>query len=581
MGFFQNFKTIIMKRYILIAICKLFLMSSAFGQYCSPASNPGPGSDYIQAVYTPNYWVGSNGTGAPFNYPYYTDYTSSIIPYKIAQGGSYSLWVLSGPGYLTCAAYIDFNADFDFDDAGELIGQFTGASANQISYINYTVPVTATSGTTRMRLRSGPVLSGPCNLSSFSEAEDYSVFITTGSSPYCYTNFYGFGGPSSYINSVNLGSLSNVTGQNSAPYYTNYTNPPANLNVNGSYTLTVQTGADQNYYAAWIDYNHNNVFNSNEKLGELTNTVPNQNLAFNFSVPSTALSGNTRMRVRNHNSNGVDPCSGTMFGETEDYTVNIQSGPGSCSELFFSEYLEGSSNDKALEIYNPGNSTVNLSFYTIETYNNGSLTVSASYNLSGSLAANSVYVLANPSAGASILSQADATNTIIQFNGKDAVVLKKNGNLIDMIGEVGVNPGSFWSVGTGSTLDHTLVRNFSVSGPQNSWTLSQNEWTSYPINTTSYLGNHSSACNLSGLANLDANNIILSIFPNPFIEYISIESEQYLDNVDYSISDSFGREVLNGKLSGKLTRVSMNKLAQGVYFLKIKELKKSIKLIKL
>jgi hypothetical protein len=86
-------------------------------------------------------------------------------------------------------------------------------------------------------------------------------------------------------------------------------------------------------------------------------------------------------------------------------------------------------------------------------------------------------------------------------------------------------------------------------------------------------------CAASGITN--ELNLGYKVSPNPFIEYISIESEQYLDNVDYSISDSFGREILNGKLSGKFTRVSMNKLAQGVYFLKIKELKKSIKLIKL
>ena len=47
-----------------------------------------------------------------------------------------------------------------------------------------------------------------------------------------------------------------------------------------------------------------------------------------------------------------------------------------CSELFFSEYVEGSSQNKALEIYNPTNQIIDLSNYTIERFSNGSIVVS-------------------------------------------------------------------------------------------------------------------------------------------------------------------------------------------------------------
>ncbi|MBL0343351.1 MAG: lamin tail domain-containing protein [Bacteroidetes bacterium] len=555
------------KNLILAISASLFLMSNAIAQYCSPTSNPGPGTNYIQGVYTPNYWAGITASGSPSNYPYYTDYTSIVVPYEIAQGGLYSLWVLSGPSTLTCAAYIDFNGDFDFTDPGELIGQFTGASANQVSYINYTVPVTALVGTTRMRLRSGLVSAGPCTPSSFSEAEDYTVNIAAGSYPYCYPNFGGFRGPSSFINSVSLGSISNVTGLNPPPVYINYTNLSTNVNTGGNYSLIVQSSADPNYFAAWIDYNHDNTFSTNEKLGELDNSLPFENLSFNFNVPATALSGITRMRVRNHNSSGVDPCSNTMYGETEDYAVNIVGGGGgSCNELFFSEYLEGSSNDKALEIYNPGSTAINLAPYTIETYNNGSTTASATYSLTGTLASNDVFVIANPSASTAILSLADATNTICQFNGNDAVVLKKNGNILDVIGEVGVNPGTFWSVGTGSTLDHTLVRNFNITGPQNSWTLSQNQWTSHPNNTISFLGSHSSSCDPTGVEDLNSNTTNVSISPNPFNDYVTITLDKSFIEEPYKITDSMGILLSTGMFSEKTNSINLGGLSKGIYF---------------
>ena len=42
-----------------------------------------------------------------------------------------------------------------------------------------------------------------------------------------------------------------------------------------------------------------------------------------------------------------------------------------CSELFFSEYAEGSYQNKAIEVYNPTNSTIDLSGYRIERFSNG------------------------------------------------------------------------------------------------------------------------------------------------------------------------------------------------------------------
>ena len=66
-----------------------------------------------------------------------------------------------------------------------------------------------------------------------------------------------------------------------------------------------------------------------------------------------------------------------------------------CSELFFSEYVEGSSNNKALEIYNPTTQAIDLGSYTIGRYSNGSASVSDEMTLSGSIGAGETWIVTN------------------------------------------------------------------------------------------------------------------------------------------------------------------------------------------
>ncbi len=170
-----------------------------------------------------------------------------------------------------------------------------------------------------------------------------------------------------------------------------------------------------------------------------------------------------------------------------------------CADLFFSEYLEGTSNTKALEIYNPTNSSINLASYSVKLYTNGSTSVSNSLQLPNkNLAPDDVYVIANSQAVAAILSVADTTSTVTNFNGDDAVVLFKNTDTLDIIGDVGVDPGTNWAVGTGTTVDYTLVRKATVNKGQRNWVTGASEWNVYSVNTTTYLGGHISNC--SGMA---------------------------------------------------------------------------------
>lgn len=192
------------------------------------------------------------------------------------------------------------------------------------------------------------------------------------------------------------------------------------------------------------------------------------------------------------------------------------------NDLFISEYVEGTSNNKAIEIYNGTGTTIDLSAYVVETY-----ATSASYSLqlTGTLANNATIVIANP--GASFVNQAYVTVTsdITFYNGDDAIVLKKNGFVIDSFGQKGVDPGVNWSNNGVATSEQTLRRKATIctgdANPDDAFDPSL-EWESYPQNTFDGLGSHTvSGCSGSGnptcpvptnvqVSNVTANSGLLS-----------------------------------------------------------------------
>ncbi|MDD5571992.1 MAG: lamin tail domain-containing protein, partial [Bacteroidales bacterium] len=163
-----------------------------------------------------------------------------------------------------------------------------------------------------------------------------------------------------------------------------------------------------------------------------------------------------------------------------------------CTELFFSEYIEGSSFNKALEIFNPTDDTIFLANYKVSLYVNGGVTPSNSIQLSGSLAPHDVFVIANSAAALEITAQADLLHSVASYNGNDAVVLQNTttGIILDIIGVIGQNPGINWQVGSGATSEFTLVRKIDVQEGTINWILSATQWDVYPQNTFTYLGSH-------------------------------------------------------------------------------------------
>jgi predicted extracellular nuclease/methionine-rich copper-binding protein CopC len=183
------------------------------------------------------------------------------------------------------------------------------------------------------------------------------------------------------------------------------------------------------------------------------------------------------------------------------------------ADLLISEYIEGPGTNKAIEIYNGTGASVNLATgqYRLELHSNGSVAITANLALTGSIADGDVLVLCNAT-DAAITGVCDVTNTgVINFNGDDAVVLRRNsavagsGDLVDVFGDVGFDPGSEWGTGDVSTADNVLTRKDSVCAGDtglNDDFVPATEWNGFvytatiptpPVSFPS-LGNHTANC---------------------------------------------------------------------------------------
>jgi hypothetical protein len=173
--------------------------------------------------------------------------------------------------------------------------------------------------------------------------------------------------------------------------------------------------------------------------------------------------------------------------------------------IFFSEYAEGSSNNKYLEIYNNSDQTVDLTQYAFPNVSNDPTTVGEyeywnTFDAGATIEPFGIYVIANPSADGAILAEADMTFTYLS-NGDDGFKLvygtEDSFTVVDELGDWQGDPGSGWDVAgvSGGTANHTLVRKSSVQNGS-SWSVSagttaeDSEWIVYDQDTWTYLGSH-------------------------------------------------------------------------------------------
>ncbi|PKR77220.1 hypothetical protein CEY16_10800 [Halalkalibacillus sediminis] len=198
---------------------------------------------------------------------------------------------------------------------------------------------------------------------------------------------------------------------------------------------------------------------------------------------------------------------GVLFILLSSFLITPQVNAEDFDDLIISEYIEGSSYNKALELYNGSGETIDLSEYTIVNFTNGASQdpedgTANSLQLEGQLETGKTFVIVNSRAGENLLNKADlsGSSSALNFNGDDAIAIFKNydessrsGNVIDSIGKVGEDPGSFWGNEDTKTQDQTLVRDYSIkAGDRN---LSDeftpaDEWIAFYKDTFDNLGIH-------------------------------------------------------------------------------------------
>ncbi len=182
------------------------------------------------------------------------------------------------------------------------------------------------------------------------------------------------------------------------------------------------------------------------------------------------------------------------------------------SDLFFSEIIEGSSNNKSIEIYNGTGASIDLAAggYSVQMFFNGSVTPGLTINLTGVIAAGDVFVLSQASANALILAQTDQTSGAGWFNGDDAIVLRRGATVIDSFGQIGVDPGSEWGTGLTSTADNTLRRKAEVTDGDANGTDAFDpsaQWVGFATDTFGGLGSHTVA---GGAALVSINSVSIA-----------------------------------------------------------------------
>ncbi|MBF6607427.1 MAG: lamin tail domain-containing protein, partial [Flavobacterium sp.] len=230
-------------------------------------------------------------------------------------------------------------------------------------------------------------------------------------------------------------------------------------------TLTDLDAATTYYYTAYATDATGTFYGSEQSFTTAGLSTPQNTTASNATTSGFTASWDAVEGATGYN---LDVSTSATFGTTTY-----------AADLFISEYVEGSSNNKYIEVYNGTNAEVNLSDYALQVFPNGATSGQSAASLSGTLAPGATKVVRNSSANLSGTTQYD-TSGATNFNGNDPVALLKNGVQIDVIGEIGSTDLFGENV--------TMRRNSDAAAPGT--TFNSSDWTTLPENTIDGLGSH-------------------------------------------------------------------------------------------
>jgi len=279
------------------------------------------------------------------------------------------------------------------------------------------------------------------------------------------------------------------------------------------------------------------------------------------------------------------------------FGLSAQAQTQDCSELFISEYVVGSGNNRALEIYNPTDAPIDLAGYNVGRFRDGAgtpmLLNEGTGMMTGMIAPYGTYVIVvdkrNPLGTGfeapvddALLAVADVfvnpvyvqSNSPFYFNGDDAVpLIKGTSTLIDIIGRIGEDPGTAWSDANGTwwTVNKTLVRKPTIlKGDTDGLDefLPEVEWDSLPNNTFTNLGWHDCAC--SALSVRDQEPAKMNVFPNPAADKVLMISANK-DIAAIQVYDIIGRQAEEVKMAQgiRTNRLDLTALHDGIYVVRL------------
>lgn len=229
--------------------------------------------------------------------------------------------------------------------------------------------------------------------------------------------------------------------------------------------------------------------------------VYKSNSATDEQLVISGLQANTRYYVQAFHYLPVN-AQNDLFGvaanaSTRTRDTTASGGTSNCTGgLIISEYIEGSSQNKCIEITNTSDQDIDLSAYQLVLNSNANPSPQSSLTLSGTLSAEESFVICHGSAAPVFLSKADMiSNSVINFNGDDLISLIEiaSGDTLDRVGsnlQLGVNHTVVSNGVTYFIKDVTLVRADSVRQGGQAWSRCRLQWLALPNNTSDSLGNH-------------------------------------------------------------------------------------------
>jgi endonuclease I/chitodextrinase len=249
--------------------------------------------------------------------------------------------------------------------------------------------------------------------------------------------------------------------------------------------------------------------------------------------------------------------------------VNVTTTDGASNgiELLISEYVEGGGNNKAIEIVNLSNSTINLTGYTLKKQSNGAGDWINEFDLSSGsvkgITTGDVFVIINGAAdNSTLLAEVDLVvpnngsapfGAPVNFNGNDALGLFKNGVLIDIVGVLNETAKNFE--------DMTLRRKGSVSSPNTTYTAS--EWDSFPKDNTENIGKHTATLSIEKI-----DNGLFKLYPNPLnAAVLNIVNSSSIKINEVKVYTINGKEVIS--ISNPKSSINLNGLHNGLYIIKL------------